>query len=83
MIHLMFYTVRLWLHLNSLLISGLFIHESASYAGGIYGTEKDIEIKKPKNLSAEELEAIFKFFQIIGYKIMASAFGTKLEFPKL
>ena len=25
------------------------IHESASYAGGIYGTEKDIEIKKPKN----------------------------------
>lgn len=59
------------------------IHESAFYAGGIYGTEKDIEIKKPKNLTAEELEAIFKFFQIIGYKIMALAFGTKLEFPKL
>ena len=59
------------------------IHESASYAGGIYGTEKDIEIKRPKNLTADQLEAIFKFFQIIGYKIMALAFGTKLEFPKL
>ena len=59
------------------------IHQSASYAGGIYGTEKDIEIKKPKNLTNDEPEAIFKFFQIIGHKIMASAFGVKLETPTL
>ena len=57
------------------------IHESAFYAGGIYGTEKDIEIKKPKNLTAEELEAIFKFFQIIWIQDHGFSLWNEIRIP--
>lgn len=61
----------------------LIIHESKSYAGGIFATEKDKRIKVPKNLDEEQLQAIFQFFQIVSLKVIANVFGYKVQFPKL
>lgn len=61
----------------------LIIHESKSYVGGIFSTEKDKRIKVPKNLDEDQLKAIFQFFQIVSLKVIAELFGYKVNFPKL
>lgn len=59
------------------------IHESKSYVGGIFSKEKEYEVKKPKKLDEDQLQAIFQFFQIVSMKVLANIFGYKLQFPKL
>ena len=52
-------------------------------AGGIYNRVKYEEYKRPKDLTDEYLKTLFSFFQIIGLKILANAFGYKLKFPNI
>ena len=60
----------------------VIVHESKSIAGGIFQSEKDVEVKRNKDLGEHELEAIFKFFQIVALRAINATFGFTVEFPK-
>lgn len=61
----------------------VIVHKAASYAGGIYANEKDVEVARPKTLQPHELEALFCFFQIVSLKILTQSLGIIVELPKL
>ena len=60
----------------------VIVHESKSIAGGIFQSEKDVEVKRNKDLGEHELEAIFKFFPSVALRAITATFGFTVEFPK-
>lgn len=59
------------------------IHKTKSILGGIFSSDKMIEKKVPKNLTQDDLKAIFSFFQIISYQLIAQQMGIVLPPAKL
>ena len=58
------------------------IRKSKSILGGIFESEKEVEIEKPKDLTQEDLENLFTFFEIIAFKLLAKKRGIDLTLPK-
>ncbi len=60
----------------------LVVRKSLSVLGGIWSDAKDEYVKVPRSLTAEDVDTVNKFFQIVAFKGFAEQFGIKLDFPK-
>ena len=58
------------------------IRKSKSILGGIFESEKDVEIENPKDLLQQDLENLFTFFEIIAFKLITKNRGIDLTLPK-
>ena len=60
----------------------IIITEKLSILGGLW-SQQTFEVEKvPRNVSQEDIENVFNFFQLIVYKQVASQFGIDLPLPK-
>ena len=61
----------------------LFIERTdTSVLGGIFQKGKEKIIKKPKNLTQEELTAILEMYKMVSFKVLCDVFGIKVSIPK-
>jgi hypothetical protein len=60
----------------------LVVSKKLSVLGGIWQDSKDEQVRVPKNITAEDIQTVMQFFQIVAFKGFAEQFGIKLEFPK-
>lgn len=61
----------------------LYIENSKSVLGGIFSSTKEEYVKKPKNLTDEEIEAVVAMYKMFSLKFIADVLGIKLKLPSL
>ena len=59
------------------------IQESASYAGGIYSNSKVVFKDIPRDVTEDDLNAVFDFFYVVAFKNFGDLLNVKVVFPNL
>ncbi len=59
------------------------IQKSASYAGGIFSKSEVVFKEMPREVTEEDLEAVFDFFYVVAFKNLGELVGLKIDLPQL
>ena len=60
----------------------LFMEQtSRSYLGGIFQSDKQKIITKPRNISDKEILEVLNFYKLISFKVLCEIFGINIKLP--